>query len=166
MSSRAEKMRCAIRAMAQSDLEGSVRVWQAANIARGKRSSPERTRRVVEKLQEPTAMPYVAAGDAGIVGMALLEPNRAEDGAGAVVPGALHISMIFVDPPSQRQGVGSRLLRYAIDSARASGVSSVSLWTGSENTGARKLYEALAMKPTRTRRVSETAEWVCYELDL
>jgi ribosomal protein S18 acetylase RimI-like enzyme len=98
--------------------------------------------------------------------MALLEPCRADDGAGAVVPDALHISMIFIDPISQRQGVGSRLMRYALDSAHASGVSSVSLWTGCENTGARKLYEALGMKPTRTRRVSETVEWVRYELDL
>ncbi len=74
--------------------------------------------------------------------------------------------MVFIDPVSQRQGVGSRLMRYALDSTRATGVSSVSLWTGCENTGARRLYEALGMKPTRTRQVSETVEWVRYELDL
>jgi ribosomal protein S18 acetylase RimI-like enzyme len=155
-----------LRGMERSDLDGAVRVWQAANIARGKRPSPERVARVVEKLQEPTAVPYVATSYAGIVGMALLEPCRADDGAGAIVPGALHISMIFIDPVSQRQGVGSRLMRYALEHAHASGVSSVSLWTGCENTGAHKLYEALGMKPTRTRRVGETVEWVHYELDL
>lgn len=152
--------------MGASDLDGAVRVWQAANIARGKRPDPKRVARVSEKLQEPTAAPYVAASDAGIVGMALLEPCRAADGAGAVVPDALHISMVFIDPASQRQGVGGRLMRYALDTARTSGISSVSLWTGCENTGARKLYEALGMKPTRTRRRSETVEWVRYELDL
>jgi ribosomal protein S18 acetylase RimI-like enzyme len=152
--------------MEASDLDGAVRVWQAANIARGKRPSPERVARVVEKLQEPTAVPYVAASDAGIVGMALLEPCRADDGAGAVVRCALHISMIFIDPASQRQSIGSRLMRYVLDSAQASGVSRVSLWTGCENTGARKFYEALGMKPSRTRRVGETVEWVRYELDL
>jgi ribosomal protein S18 acetylase RimI-like enzyme len=156
-----------LRGMEASDLDGAVRVWQAANIARGKHPCPERVVRIVEKLQEPTAVPYVAASDAGVVvGMALLEPCRADDGAGAVVPDALHVSMVFIDPTSQRQGVGSRLMRYALDSAHASGVSSVSLWTGYANTGARKLYEALGMKPTRTRRVSETVEWVRYELDL
>jgi ribosomal protein S18 acetylase RimI-like enzyme len=155
-----------LRIMEASVLDGAVRVWQTANIARGKRPNPERVVRVVEKLQEPTAAPYVAASDAGIVGMALLEPCRADDGAGAVVSHALHISMVFIDPVSQRQGVGSRLMRYALDSAHASGVSSISLWTGCENTGARKFYEVLGMKPTRTRRVSETVEWVCYELDL
>jgi ribosomal protein S18 acetylase RimI-like enzyme len=98
--------------------------------------------------------------------MALLELCRADDGAGAVVADTLHISMVFVDPVSQRQGIGSRLMRYALDSAHASGVSSVSLWTDCENTGARKLYEALGMKPTRTRRMSETVEWVRYELYL
>lgn len=152
--------------MEASDLDGAVRVWQAANIARGKHPSPERVARVVEKLQEPTAVPYVAASDTSIVGMALLEPRRANDDAGSVVPDALHISMIFIDPASQRQGVGYRLMRYALDGAHASGASSVSLWTDCENTGARKLYEALGMKPTRTRRVSETVEWVRYELDL
>jgi ribosomal protein S18 acetylase RimI-like enzyme len=155
-----------LRIMEASDLDGAVRVWQAANIARGKRPCPERVGRVVEKLQEPMAVPCVAANDADIVGIALLEPCRADDGAGAVIPDALHVSMVFIDPPSQRQGVGSLLMRYALDGARTAGVSSVSLWTGCENTGARKLYEALGMKPTRTRRVSETVEWVYYEMDL
>jgi hypothetical protein len=61
-------MHCAIRVMEASDLDGAVRVWQAANIARGKHPSPERVARVAQKLQEPTAVPYVAASDAGIVG--------------------------------------------------------------------------------------------------
>jgi ribosomal protein S18 acetylase RimI-like enzyme len=155
-----------LHVMAASDLDGTVRVWQAANIARGKRPSPERVARVVEKLQEPTAVPYVAASDTGVMGMALLEPCRADDGAGALIPHALHVSMVFIDPASQRQGVGSRLMRYALDSAHASGVSSVSLWTGCENTAARKLYEVLGMKPTRTRRVNKAVEWMRYELDL
>jgi ribosomal protein S18 acetylase RimI-like enzyme len=155
-----------LRVMEASDLDGAVRVWQAANIARRKRPSPARVARVIEKLQEPTAVPYVAASDVGIMGMALLEPCRTDDGAGAIVSDALHISMVFIDPAAQRRGVGGRLMRYALESAHASGVSNVSLWTGCENTGARKLYEVLGMKPTRTRRVSETAEWVRYELDL
>jgi ribosomal protein S18 acetylase RimI-like enzyme len=156
-----------LRVMAVSDLDGAVRVWQVANIARGKRPSPERVARVVEKLQEPTAAPYVAASiDTGIVGMALLEPCRADDGAGALIPHALHVSMVFIDPTSQRQGVGSRLMRYALDGAHSSGVSRVSLWTGCENTAARKLYEVLGMKPTRTRRVNKAVEWMRYELDL
>lgn len=155
-----------LRVMAASDLDGAVRVWQAANIARGKRPSPERVARVVEKLQEPTAVPYIAASDTGIVGMALFEPCRGDDGVGAVIPDVLHISMVFIDPASQRQGIGSRLMRYALDSARTSGVSSVSLWTDCENTGARKLYEVLGMKPTRTRLVDEAVEWMRYELDL
>jgi ribosomal protein S18 acetylase RimI-like enzyme len=153
-----------LRVMRGSDLDGALRVWRAANMARGKSPSPERVARVVEKLQEPTAVSYVAANDDDIMGMALLEPCRANDGKGAVVPDALHISMVFIDPVSQRQGVGRRLMRYALESAHASGVSRVSLWTACENTGARKLYEALGMRPTRTRRVSETTEWVRYEL--
>jgi len=155
-----------LRIMEASDLNGAVRVWRAANIARGKRPSPERVARVVEKLQEPMAVSCSAAYDADVVGMALLEPYRADDGAGTVIPDALHISMVFVDPPSQRQGIGTRLMRYALDGARATGISSVSLWTGCENTGARRFYESLGMMPTRTRQVSETVAWVRYEMGL
>jgi ribosomal protein S18 acetylase RimI-like enzyme len=160
------KQRMDLRVMETSDTDGAVRVWQAANIARGKRPSPERVARVAQKLREQAAVPYVATSEARIAGMVLLEPYRAEDGTGAIVADALHISMLFVDPPSQRQGVGSRLMRFALDSAHASGVSRFSLWTDCENTGARRLYEALGMKPTRTWRVSDTVEWVRYELGL
>ncbi len=152
--------------MEASDLDGAVRVWRAANIARGKRPGLERIARVAEKLQEPTAAPYVAASTASIVGMALLESYRAADGAGAIVQDALHISMVFVDPAWQRQGVGRCLMRYALDTARVSGASSVSLWTGRENTAAHKLYASLDMKPTSTRQVSDAVEWVRYELNL
>jgi hypothetical protein len=69
-------MRCTIRVMEVSDLDEAVRVWQAANIARGKHPSPGRVAKVVEKLQEPTAVSYVAASDAGT---AWLQQSHAHD---------------------------------------------------------------------------------------
>lgn len=152
--------------MEPADLQGAVRVWQAASTARGKPPSPKRVARVIEKLQEPTAMPYVASDSADIVGIALFEPCREDDGQGAIVPAALHISMVFVDPDSQGQGIGSRLMRYGLDAARDVGVLRVSLWTGRENASARRLYEKLEMKPTRTRRVEHAVEWIKYEIAL
>jgi ribosomal protein S18 acetylase RimI-like enzyme len=155
-----------LRVMGTGDLPGAVATWHAANIARGKPPTSQRVARVIEKLQEPGALPYVAAEGDAIVGMALAEPCRKDDGIGAVIPGALHISMIFVFPTSQRQSIGARLMCYTLDAARAAGMSRVQLWTGRENAAARRLYENIGMKPTSTREVGETTEWVRYEIDL
>ncbi len=152
--------------MRTGDLAGAVAAWHAANIARGKPPTPQRVARVIEKLQEPDALPYVAAEGDAIVGMALVEPCRKDDGAGAVIPGALHISMVFVFPSSQGRSIGGRLMRYALDAARTAGMSRVQLWTGRENAAARRLYENIGMKLTSTRQVDEATEWDRYEIDL
>jgi ribosomal protein S18 acetylase RimI-like enzyme len=155
-----------LRVMRMGDLPGTVAAWHAANIARGKPPTPQRVARIIEKLQEPDALPYVAAEGDAIVGMALAEPCRKDDGAGAVIPGALHLSMVFVFPSSQRRSIGSRLMHYTLDTARAAGMSRVQLWTGRENTAARRLYENIGMKLTGTRQVDEATEWDRYEIDL
>ena len=152
--------------MGTADLPGAVAAWQAANIARGKPPTPERVARVIENLQEPEAMAYVAVQGDAVIGMALAEPCREDDGVGAVMLGALHIEMVFVFPSSQRQGVGRRLVRYLLDAARSSGISRVQLWTGRENAGAKRLYESVGMTITGTRQVDEVTEWVRYEMDL
>jgi hypothetical protein len=68
-----------LRAMRTGDLPGAVAVWHAANIARrGKPPTPQRVARIIEKLQEPDALPYVAAEGDAIVGMALAESRAAK----------------------------------------------------------------------------------------
>ena len=74
--------------------------------------------------------------------------------------------MIFVFPSSQRRSIGARLMRYTLDAARAAGMSRVQLWTGQENTAARRLYANIGMKLTNTRQVDEATEWERYEIDL
>jgi len=63
-----------LRVMRTADLPGAVAVWHAANIARGKPPTPQRVARIIEKLQEPHALSYVAVEGDAIVGMALAEP--------------------------------------------------------------------------------------------
>jgi ribosomal protein S18 acetylase RimI-like enzyme len=155
-----------LRVMRTGDLPGAVAAWHAANIARGKPPTPQRVARIIEKLQEPDALPYVAAEGDAIVGMALAEPCRKDDGAGAVIPGALHISMVFVFPSSQRRSIGGRLMHYTLEAARDAGMSRVQLWTGRENAAARGLYENIGMKLTNTRQVDEATEWDRYEINL
>ena len=152
--------------MRTGDLHGAVAAWHAANIARGKTPTPQRVARIIGKLQEPDALPYIAAEGGAIVGMALAEPCREDNGAGAVIPGALHISMVFVLPSYQRRSIGGRLMHYTLDAARAAGMSRVQVWTGRENAAARRLYENIGMKLVSTRHVDDATEWVRYEIDL
>lgn len=140
-------------------------VWLAARTARTGPPSQRRSERVRVKLSEPGTTVHVA-DDGAIVAMVASEAGRAEDGTGAVLPRALHVSMVFVAPAAQRRGVGSRLLCHVFTAAAARGLSSAALWTETTNSNARRLYERVGMVATRERQVSETMRWVRYELTL
>lgn len=74
-----------VRRMRPDELESAVSVWREANIARGAAHGPERTARIREKLSASDALPFVGLRP-GIVGMALAEPGRFDDGAGEPDP--------------------------------------------------------------------------------
>jgi GNAT superfamily N-acetyltransferase len=46
-----------------------------------------------------------------VLAMALAEPGRTQDGAGAVVPGYGHVSMVFVHPDMWGRGLGAAAAR-------------------------------------------------------
>jgi GNAT superfamily N-acetyltransferase len=133
--------------MRPHELEAAVSVWREANIARGAPHGPERTARIRAKLSASDALPFVALRG-GIVGMALAEPGRFDDGAGKPDPTLLHISMVFVLPAAQRTGVGLPLLLHVLDVARSLGYQRVDVWTAQENSPARRLYERAGMTLT------------------
>ena len=118
-----------------------------------------------EKLGEPGTTVYIADED-GVVGMVAAEPGRADEGHGVVLPELTHISMVFVTPASQRQGVGRRLLEHVFTTAAQAGARSVALWTDTDNTPAHRLYESAGMRRTRERQVTDTMCWVRYEATL
>ena len=130
--------------MRPDELDSAVSVWREANIARGAPHGPERTARVHAKLSASDALAFVALRP-GIVGMALAEPGRFDDGAGEPDPSLLHISMVFVRPTAQRTGVGLPLLLHVLDAARSLDYQHASVWTARDNTPARKLYERAGM---------------------
>jgi ribosomal protein S18 acetylase RimI-like enzyme len=132
------------RGMRPNELDAAVGVWRQANIARGAPHGPERTARIRAKLSASDALPFVALRPE-IVGMALAEPGRFDDGAGELDPSLLHISMVFVHPAAQRTGVGLPLLRHVLDVAHSLGYQGVGVWTAEENTPARRLYERAGM---------------------
>jgi ribosomal protein S18 acetylase RimI-like enzyme len=133
-----------VRSMRPDEIDAAVSVWREANIARGAPYGPERTARIREKLSAPDALPLVASR-ASIIGMALAEPGRFDDGAGELDPSLLHISMVFVRPAAQRTGVGLPLVLHILDVARSMGYQRVGVWTAQENGPARKLYERAGM---------------------
>lgn len=133
-----------VRGIRPQELDAAVSVWREANIARGAPHGPERTARIRAKLSAPDALPFVALRP-GIVGMALAEPGRFDDGAGDLDPSLLHLSMVFVRPAEQGTGVGLPLVLHLLDLARSLDYRRVGVWTAQENIPARKLYERAGM---------------------
>lgn len=129
------------------ELDAAVNVWREANIARGAPHGLERTARIREKLSASDALPFVALRP-GVVGMALAEPGRFDDGAGDLDPSLLHISMVFVRPDAQRTGVGLPLFLHVLEVARSLGYERAGVWTARENRPARGLYERAGMTLT------------------
>jgi len=139
--------------MLPHELEAVVSVWRAANIARGAPHGAERTDRIRAKLSASDALAFVALRPK-IVGMALAEPGRLDDGEGELDQTLLHISMVFVHPAKQRTGVGSSLVLHVLDAARSQGYQRAGVWTYRDNLPARRLYEGVGMTATgRTARV-------------
>lgn len=136
-----------VRSMRPHEIDAAVSVWREANIARGAPYGPDRTARIRAKLLAPDALPFVALRP-GIVGMALAEPGRLDDGAGELDPSLLHISMVFVRPAAQRTGVGLPMLLHILDVARSMSYQRVDIWTARENSPARRLYERAGMTLT------------------
>jgi GNAT superfamily N-acetyltransferase len=133
--------------MRPHELDAAVSVWREANIARGAPRGLERTARIRAKLSASDALPFLALRPF-IVGMALAEPGRFDDGAGDLDPALLHISMVFVRPAEQRTGVGLPLVLRVLEVAASLGYQRVGVWTAQENIPARKLYERAGMTLT------------------
>ncbi|HET6999520.1 MAG TPA: GNAT family N-acetyltransferase [Solirubrobacterales bacterium] len=136
-----------IREMRPHELDAAVSVWREANIARGAPHGLRRTTRIREKLSASDALPFVALRP-GVVGMALAEPGRLDDGAGKLDQSLLHISMVFVRPNAQRAGVGLPVILHILEVARSLGYERVDVWTAQENRPARGLYERAGMTLT------------------
>lgn len=122
-------------------------MWRAANAARDAPHGAERAARIRAKLAASDALAFLALGPE-IVGMALAEPGRFDDGAGELDPALLHISMVFVHPAAQGTGVGGALVLHVLDAARSLGYQRAGVWTYRDNSPARRLYEGVGMTTT------------------
>ena len=134
------------------DLEAAVRVWQLANAARGKVPDGSRPARVRTKLTEADALAVVAAQSDEVLGMALAEPGRDDDGAGAPLPHLCHVSMVFVHPEHWGRRIGQLLLDTVAEHAAQRGQVLLQLWTGESNHRAQRLYRRAGFRPTGDTR--------------
>lgn len=144
------------------EVDAATSVWQEANIARGAPHGPQRTARIRAKLSASDSLSVVAS-EHEVVGMALAEPGRLDDGAGDLDPSLLHISMVFVRPAAQRTGIGLRLVLHVFDAARSKGCRRVGVWTAEENIPARRLYERAGMIRTGRAAPFRSGAAVHYE---
>jgi ribosomal protein S18 acetylase RimI-like enzyme len=141
-----------VRCARTDERDEMVDVWLAANAARGRVAPVVREERVREKLSDPVSLPIVALERALVVGMALGEPGRHDDGRGALDPSLLHVSMVFVRPDRWGLGVGRTLLDGLFGDGRELGFRRASLWTGGDNDRARRLYDRCGMQLTGARK--------------
>jgi GNAT superfamily N-acetyltransferase len=118
----------------------ALRVWHEANLARSKVPSQERVARVGTKLADPAAQLIVAVDGGEVVGMALAEPGRDDDGAGQPLSELCHISMVFVHPDHWGKAIGQHLLTAIATYAAKQGYNRLQLWTGQSNERAQRLY--------------------------
>jgi ribosomal protein S18 acetylase RimI-like enzyme len=145
-----------------AEIEPAVDIWQQANIARGKIASQQRIARVRAKLTDPSALVIVAADDAGLVGMALAEPGRDQDGSGSPLPGLCHISMVFVHPGHWGRHIGQYLIDAVAEHADRRGHTDLQLWTGDNNQRAQRLYRRTGFLPSGRTKQLGTGEAVIH----
>lgn len=142
-----------VRPALPEDAEGALDTWRAAQAGRGRRPNAVRVARVTEKLQE--FWTTVAVEGEEVLAMAHGEPGRLKRGAGDLDPQVLHVSMVFVRPEHQRQGLGGAVLDALGDVAWSKGFRRLSVWTE-----APAFYEAVGFDVAetdgeRTRLIAE-----------
>jgi ribosomal protein S18 acetylase RimI-like enzyme len=132
------------------DIEPAVGVWFAANTERrgGVPPRPEQEARARGHVENPDAVLLVADDAGEIIGMAVGEQARSDDGAGPPVEGLCHVSMVFVTPDRWDEGLGGRLVDALLEEVRARGYDHAQLWTQTDNERARRLYERRGFRPS------------------
>jgi GNAT superfamily N-acetyltransferase len=117
-------------------------------------------------LSDGVAHTEVAEAEARIAGYVTVQASRDSDADDAVG----ELSALYVDPPAQGAGLGTRLLADAIARLRASGFTVATLWLFEENGLGRAFYERHGWRPDPDGVGREGADWhgpaLRYRIDL
>lgn len=152
-----------LRRATGGDAEAALEAWRAARAGAGQRPSAARVARVADKLAAPDALLVVAVQDDDVVGFALGEWGRGDDGAGELEPGLLHLALLCVHPSAQRSGLGSALAEELADTAYPKGARRLSAWVPEADRIATAFFEAVGLEATGR---TQSAGLVQYEGEL
>jgi GNAT superfamily N-acetyltransferase len=148
----------AVRLGGPADVDAAASVFLRSNQARrgGEPTSPERLERVMARLRDP-AYWFLVTVDRGLpVAMACAGPARADDGAGALIPGVCFLGYVYVVPERWRQGIGGIILDAMVDEAGRRGFHRIELFTHeADNERAHGLYRSRGFEPTGEVREDE-----------
>ena len=97
----------------------------------------------------------VAVADGRIVGYASVGASRDAD----TTDGLGQLAALYVDPPAQGAGLGTRLLEHAVARLRAAGFTAATLWVFEENGLGRAFYERHDWVEDPGGKGREDAEW-------
>jgi GNAT superfamily N-acetyltransferase len=160
-----------VRLASASDVPGALAVFVAAQQARsGRRPAPDLVAalggRVRRAAAEGRLLVAVERDDAAspadpprpLVGTALTEPARADDGAGPPIPGLEHVSLVMVRPDRWGRGVGQQLVAAVLDLAGRRGAGAVQLWVHADNPRGAALYRRAGFRPSGREQVDEHGE--------
>ncbi len=151
-----------IRIAREGDLELITAIWIRANAARDDRRvvrDPSDVRTLVQAgLRDPACFTVVALEAERPVGIGRMLPARERDGAGEVIAGLGHISMIAVVPEDWGNGVGRAIATHCIGRAKALGYIAAQLWTGATNERAQRLYAGLGFEPSGREKLDDFGE--------
>jgi ribosomal protein S18 acetylase RimI-like enzyme len=132
-----------------ADFERALEVWHTAHDARlGHRLPPEHETRVRSYLHAAGVFFLIAVDGDDVIGGALAMQGRADDGAGPLVPGLCHVSMVFVAANRWGEGVGSQVLDALVAEARTRLYERLQLWTHADNSRAQRLFERAGFRRT------------------
>lgn len=141
-------------------------LWQRAEDARrselGHRPTlgpdPEVARTIRVRMSIPDAFAVLVEEDGTAVGMAMVLPGRGADGAGDLIPGLAHLSMIAVDPARWGRGYGKHAVHGALETAQHRGYTRADLWTHETNRRAQALYRSTGWKRSGRTKTDDHGE--------
>jgi len=100
-----------------------------------------------DRIETPGEVTVVALdGDGSVTGFARYGPDPDAPDRG-------QIYSVYVAPACGRRGIGSALVRHAVEALAERGLADVSLWAFEANEPARALYASLGFVPDGSRRV-------------